>query len=68
MRVAMYYRNNDIRLEEMPRPKISAGEILVRSMACGVCGSKGYLLERFIGKIILTRNKIDEMFPAKQFH
>jgi len=39
MRVAKYYRNSDVRLEEMPKPHIGGGEILVRSMACGVCGS-----------------------------
>ena len=39
MRVAMYYRNSDVRLEEMPRPEIGEREILVRSMACGICGS-----------------------------
>lgn len=39
MRVAMYYSNNDVRLEEMPKPKIGAGELLVRVMASGICGS-----------------------------
>ena len=39
MRVAMYYNNRDVRLEEMPKPKIGAGEILVKVMAGGICGS-----------------------------
>ncbi|KPK38758.1 MAG: alcohol dehydrogenase [Omnitrophica WOR_2 bacterium SM23_29] len=39
MRVAMYYSNNDVRLEEIPRPKIKPGELLVRVMASGICGS-----------------------------
>lgn len=39
MRVAMYYSNNDIRLEERPRPAIGAGEILVRIEASGICGT-----------------------------
>ena len=39
MRVAMYYNNRDVRLEEMPKPKIGAGEILVKVMASGICGS-----------------------------
>ena len=39
MRVAMYYNNNDVRLEEMPRPKIGSGELLVKVMASGICGS-----------------------------
>ncbi|MFC1570181.1 zinc-dependent dehydrogenase [Candidatus Omnitrophota bacterium] len=39
MRVAMYYNNKDVRLEEIPRPKIGPGEILVKVMASGICGS-----------------------------
>lgn len=39
MRVAMYYRNNDIRVEEMPVPAIGPGEILLKIMASGICGS-----------------------------
>jgi L-iditol 2-dehydrogenase len=39
MRVAMYYNNKDVRLQELPRPKIGAGEVLVKIMASGICGS-----------------------------
>lgn len=39
MRVAMYYSNRDIRIEEMPKPKIGAGELLIRVEASGICGS-----------------------------
>lgn len=39
MRVAMYYANNDVRLEEKPKPEIGAGEILVRVEASGICGT-----------------------------
>ncbi len=39
MRVAMYYSNKDIRIEEMPKPKIGPEELLVKAMACGICGS-----------------------------
>lgn len=39
MRVAMYYNNNDVRIEEMPVPKIKKGELLVKVMASGICGS-----------------------------
>lgn len=35
----MYYSNSDVRLEEMPRPRIGEGELLVRVMASGICGS-----------------------------
>jgi L-iditol 2-dehydrogenase len=39
MRVAMYYNNQDIRIEERPKPKIGPGEILVKILASGICGS-----------------------------
>ena len=39
MRVAMYYNNKDIRLEEMPKPRIQDNELLVKVMASGICGS-----------------------------
>ena len=39
MRVAMYYNNHDVRLEEMPAPEIGSGEILLKVQASGLCGS-----------------------------
>jgi L-iditol 2-dehydrogenase len=39
MRVAVYYNNNDIRIEEREIPKIQEGEILVRVKASGICGT-----------------------------
>ena len=35
----MYYNNKDIRLEEMQTPQIGPGELLVRVLASGICGS-----------------------------
>lgn len=39
MLVAKYYNNNDIRLEDIPTPKIGPGEILVKVHASGICGT-----------------------------
>jgi len=39
MRVAMYYNNQDVRIEELPEPKISDHELLVKIKASGICGS-----------------------------
>lgn len=39
MRVAMYYNNRDVRLEEMPVPRVGPGELLVRVRASGICGT-----------------------------
>ena len=39
MKVAMYYSNDDVRIEEMPKPEVKDGEILLKVMASGICGS-----------------------------
>lgn len=39
MRIVRYYDNRSVRVESMPRPVIGDGEVLVRVMACGICGS-----------------------------
>ncbi|MBI5212419.1 MAG: alcohol dehydrogenase catalytic domain-containing protein [Nitrospirae bacterium] len=39
MKVAVYYSNDDVRLEDRPVPRINAGEILVKMMASGICGT-----------------------------
>lgn len=39
MRVAMYYNNRDVRLQEMPVPGLGPGEVLVKVWASGICGS-----------------------------
>lgn len=39
MKVAMYYNNNDVRIEKMPIPEIDDNEMLVKVKASGICGS-----------------------------
>ncbi|MCX5702606.1 MAG: alcohol dehydrogenase catalytic domain-containing protein, partial [Candidatus Omnitrophica bacterium] len=39
MRAAVYYSNNDIRIENRPMPQICPDELLVRIEASGICGS-----------------------------
>jgi L-iditol 2-dehydrogenase len=39
MKIALWYNNRDIRLEEVPTPSPGPGEMLVRVHACGICGS-----------------------------
>jgi len=40
MRVAVYYNNRDVRVEEWPVPAIGHGELLVKVEACGLCGGE----------------------------
>lgn len=49
MRVAVWYHNRDVRLEERPVPRIGPGETLLRVEASGICGSdvmEWYRLDR----------------------
>jgi len=39
VRVAVYHNNNDVRIENRPRPVAGPGELLVRVKASGICGS-----------------------------
>jgi L-iditol 2-dehydrogenase len=39
VRIAVYYNNNDVRVEEAPVPKIGPGELLVKVKASGICGT-----------------------------
>ncbi len=39
MKVARWYNNLDIRIEDMPKPAPGPDEILVKVISCGICGS-----------------------------
>jgi len=39
LRAAFYYNNKDVRVQEVPVPKIKDGELLVKIEASGICGS-----------------------------
>ena len=39
MQAAVYHGKDNVRLEEVPVPKIGPGEVLVRVHTCGICGT-----------------------------
>src|SRR5271166_2304756 len=39
MRAAVYRGIDDVRVETVPVPSIGAGEVLIRVVACGICGT-----------------------------
>jgi L-iditol 2-dehydrogenase len=39
MKAAVYYANDDVRIEEIPVPEIGDDELLVQVVASGICGS-----------------------------
>lgn len=71
MKVAVYYSNDDIRIEERPEPRISDGEILVKMKASGICGTdvmQWYRIKKaprilgheMAGEIVATGKGIDK--------
>ena len=45
MKCAVYYGKQDLRVEERPVPRPGRGEVLVRVMACGVCGTDVHIFQ-----------------------
>lgn len=39
MKISVWYNNEDIRIEEVPRPKPGHREMLIKVISCGICGS-----------------------------
>lgn len=37
MKAAVYYKNDHVELQEMEKPSVGAGELLVQVKACGIC-------------------------------
>lgn len=50
MRAAVYHPPSTIQVEELPIPKIGAGEILLKVRACGVCGTDVLKVTRALPK------------------
>ncbi|MBU4590180.1 MAG: alcohol dehydrogenase catalytic domain-containing protein [Candidatus Omnitrophica bacterium] len=68
MKVAFYYKNNDIRIEDLAMPRIRQGELLVKVMASGICGTDAmewYRIKKaprvlgheIAGEIVESKNK-----------
>ena len=39
MKAAVFYDKHDLRIEELPMPSPKKGELLIKVMACGICGT-----------------------------
>ena len=55
MRVASWYNNRDVRIEKMPVPDIGPDELLMKVIACGLCGSDLRTLRSGHRKVTLPR-------------
>ena len=45
MKAAVFYRKNDLRIEEIPIHEISADEVLIKVHACGICGTDLHIFD-----------------------
>lgn len=45
MKSAVFYGKQDIRVEETPIPKMGPNDVLVKIMACGICGTDVHIYE-----------------------
>jgi L-iditol 2-dehydrogenase len=45
MKAAVWYGGKDVRIEDVPEPKINKDEILVRVKSAGICGSDAHAFE-----------------------
>ncbi|MBI2339394.1 MAG: alcohol dehydrogenase catalytic domain-containing protein [Deltaproteobacteria bacterium] len=54
MKVAVYYNNRDIRIEERPVPSVKEGELLIKIHSASICGSdvtEWYRVEK-VGRVL----------------
>ncbi|MDI6627133.1 MAG: 2,3-butanediol dehydrogenase [Rhodococcus sp. (in: high G+C Gram-positive bacteria)] len=51
MRAAVFHDRHDVRVEDVPAPKIGPGEVLLRPFFCGICGTD--LHEYAFGPIVI---------------
>ena len=63
MRAAVYHPPNQIQIEDLPVPKIGAGEILLKIRACGVCGTDVLKVTRALPKkpVVLGHELVGEV-------
>jgi len=65
MKVAVVRGANDVRVEDAPIPKIGRKEILVKMMACGVCGTDIKKMRgEFITPAVLGHEAAGEIFDV----
>ncbi len=63
MRAAVYHPNHQIKIEELPIPKIGPGEILLKVRSCGVCGTDVLKVTRALPKkpVVLGHELVGEV-------
>jgi threonine dehydrogenase-like Zn-dependent dehydrogenase len=67
MKAAIFHEAMKVTMEEVPVPKIGDGDILVRSRACGICGSDLHMYRLGVFAEILCRQSEGGMIPGHEF-
>ena len=58
---AAIFRAGDIVVGDVPEPKPAAGQVLVKTLACGICGSDLHARKHARGLVELTKH-----FPGRK--
>lgn len=45
MKSAVFYGKHDVRIEEVPKPGVKGQDVLIKVMACGMCGTDIHIFE-----------------------
>ena len=45
MKAAVFYKKHDLKIEEIKKPEPGPGEVLIKVMACGICGTDVHIFE-----------------------
>lgn len=56
MQAGVLHGSRDVRMEEIPRPKVGSGQVLLRVRRAGICGSDiHYYVHGYCGRFVPTR-------------
>ena len=45
MKAGVFYSKNDLRIEDIPKPSPKKDEVLIKVMACGICGTDVHIFK-----------------------
>ncbi len=61
MKAAVYYAHDDIRVEERPIPEIGPDDILLKTLASGLCGGEAMPWYKKAGGKVLGHEPVGEV-------
>lgn len=58
MKAAVFYGKHDLRIEEIEKPSPKADEVVIKVMACGICGTDIHIFEGDEGAAATPRGTV----------